>query len=435
MSEIVVVGGGLAGAASAARLAKLGHSVTLLEAAPQLGGGLAPVSADGFTWDAGATSTLLPAVLRDLFRKSGRPLENELGGELEPLPVIREHRFEDLTSVQLTGGSRASQLENFNQLGDGLGEKWLAYVDTFAPIWETLRTNYFENPWDPNALPKDVKVLFDSRDSLHKHLRRVFRDERLAQVAAYPFYSGGHELRNVPVWAGLTAYLELTFGAWRFPGGMHQLVSLLAARLEQRGVRVLLDNPALDLILREGKVAAVKTTMGEVAADAVVVAIDPRRLPTLASYVDRTMPSIPPVIAYVGLEGEVPELGAETVLHGDPLLSVKPGGIAPEGCTAWTIQGRGRLAEDLLRAISRHGLDVRNNVVTRIDRSPRELVELWGGSPEGVLWQGRGTVRNRLGPKTPIPGVYAAGAHSAPGSLIPFTGLSAALVAAEIGPA
>jgi UDP-galactopyranose mutase len=51
----------------------------------------------------------------------------------------------------------------------------------------------------------------------------------------------------------------------------------------------------------------------------------------------------------------------------------------------------------------------------------------------GVLWQGRGTVRERLGPRTPIAGVYAAGAHATPGAGLPFVGLSAALVAAEIG--
>ena len=51
----------------------------------------------------------------------------------------------------------------------------------------------------------------------------------------------------------------------------------------------------------------------------------------------------------------------------------------------------------------------------------------------GVLWQGRGTVRRRLGPTTPIAGVYAAGAHATPGAGLPFVGLSAALVAQEIG--
>ena len=52
-----------------------------------------------------------------------------------------------------------------------------------------------------------------------------------------------------------------------------------------------------------------------------------------------------------------------------------------------------------------------------------------------MLWQGRGTVRLRLGPRTPIAGVYTAGAHATPGSGLPFVGLSAALVAQVVGPA
>jgi UDP-galactopyranose mutase len=74
-------------------------------------------------------------------------------------------------------------------------------------------------------------------------------------------------------------------------------------------------------------------------------------------------------------------------------------------------------------------------VVTRLDLSPRELAERWGGSPLGVLWEGRGTVRRRLGPRTPIAGVFAAGAHATPGAGLPFVGLSAALVAQVVGPA
>ena len=123
------------------------------------------------------------------------------------------------------------------------------------------------------------------------------------------------------------------------------------------------------------------------------------------------------------------------VIHGDPLLVVRTGGQAPAGHHAWTLHGRGKLAEDMLKALARQRVDVRAQVVTRIDRTPRDLVEAWGGSPMGVLWQGRQTVRRRLGPDTPIPGVYAAGAHATPGGGLPFVGLSGALVAQAIGPA
>jgi pyruvate/2-oxoglutarate dehydrogenase complex dihydrolipoamide dehydrogenase (E3) component len=46
-----------------------------------------------------------------------------------------------------------------------------------------------------------------------------------------------------------------------------------------------------------------------------------------------------------------------------------------------------------------------------------------------------GGVRVDAQGRTPIPGVYAAGAHATPGSGIPYVGLSAALVAQVVGPA
>jgi phytoene dehydrogenase-like protein len=433
MARVVVVGGGFGGLASAVRLAKLGHEVTVLERSRTLGGALGTLSEGGYTWDGAATSTLLPAVVRDLFRKSGRPLEKEL--ELVALDVMREHRFEDGTSVRLPGGTRGAQLAAFDELGAGLGQVWVDYVESFNEDWEVLRRGYFEVPWDPEALPKDVAARLHSRETLHKRLRKVFRDERLALVAGHPFVAEGHDLRNVPAWAGLRAYLEQRFDAWTVVGGMGALAAALEARLATRGVTVLTGNPVRDLVVRGGRVAAVATDLGEVAADVVVVAVDPRRLPALAPHVERTMPALPPVVSHLGLEGDLPDLPHELVLHGDPLLVVRTGGAAPEGGTAWTVHGRGKLAEDLLRALARHRIDVREQVVVRVDRSPRDLVDDWGGSPMGVLWQGRATVRRRLGPTTPIPGVYAAGAHATPGGGLPYVGLSAALVAQAIGPA
>jgi phytoene dehydrogenase-like protein len=433
--EVVVVGGGLGGLASAARLAKLGHRVTLLEATESLGGALAAVEQDGFRWDGGPTTTLLPAALRDLFRKSGRPLEKELGEELQPLEVIREHRFADRTSVRVPGGSRAAQHAAFEELGAGLGDAWVAHVDTYGPVWDVLRRHYVEEPWHPDHVPSDLRRLFTARETLHRRLRRDFRDDRLGLVAGHLSVAEGHDLRNVPAWAGVGNYLEQRFGAWVVPGGMARLGDALGARLATRGVTVHTRTPATDLVVRSGAVVAVSTADGDVDADAVVVAVDPRRLPALAASVERTMPAIPPVVTHLGLAGEVPDLPPELTVHADAIITVRPGGTAPDAHTAWTLHGRGKLSEDLLDALARAGIDVREQVVCRVDRSPRELVEHWHGSPYGVLWQGRATVRRRLGPTTPIRGVYAAGAHAAPGAGVPFVTQSAALVAAEIGPA
>merc|ERR1711969_325743 len=115
MARVVIVGGGYGGLASA---------VTLAEASETLGGALTSISEDGFTWDAGPDALLVPAVVRDLFRKSGRPLGPELGLEgddgLVPLQVVREHRFADTSVLRLPGGSRRAQVEAFEGLSPGL---------------------------------------------------------------------------------------------------------------------------------------------------------------------------------------------------------------------------------------------------------------------------------------------------------------------------
>jgi phytoene dehydrogenase-like protein len=187
--------------------------------------------------------------------------------------------------------------------------------------------------------------------------------------------------------------------------------------------------------VRDGRVTGVSTTAGDLDAEVVVCAVDPRRMPALAESVRRTVPAIPAATTYLGLEGEVPDLPHELVVHGDPCLVLRTLGRAPEGHRAWTILTRGRHDDDPVEVLARHGLDVRDRVVVRVDLSPRDLVERWGGSPLGVQWQGRGTIRRRLGPRTPIGGVYAAGASATPGSGLPYVGLSAALVAQLVGPA
>lgn len=431
MARVVVIGGGFGGMAAAARLAKLGHDVTLLERSGALGGALSTVELDGFGWDAGPTSTLLPAVIRDLFGKSGRALEREV--DLQPLDLVREHRFADGSTLRLPGASRAAQLAAVDGLDSGLGQQWVDHVAAYGETWELLRREWFERPFDDEVAPRELTDLLGRRESLEKRLRRTFRDERLRLVAGHRLVMDGHDLRDVPVFAGVEVYLEQRFGTWTVPGGLAALGAAMAERLALRAVAVQTGTAATDLTMSGGRATGVRTAGGDLPADHVVVAIDPRRLPALAPYVRRTMPAIPPVLCHVGLEGDVPDLPHEVVLHGDPLLVVRTGGRAPDGASAWTVVARGRIVEDVLTALARHGLDVRRQVVARVDRTPRDLVERWGGSPHGVLWQGPRTARTRLGPRTPIAGVLTAGAHATTGSGLPFAGLSAALVAELIG--
>ena len=394
MSRIVVVGSGFGGLASALRLAKLGHEVTVIEAGAELGGALVPVSEGGFTWNS-IYSTVLPAVTRDLFRKSGRALEAEL--ELEPITPARQHRFEDGTVIDLTSGSRGEQQAAIESaINAKAAQEWTAYVDQFVPVWEAMRQDLFERPWSPEHASKVTLDLLRSRLTLHRMVRRDLHDKRLQAMALHAAVIDGHNPRDVPAWMGVWSYVEENFGTWRPVGGMAALRSALLTRLETRKVATMTSTTVQDLVLESGRAVAVSTSAGTIDADIVVVANDPRRLPALAEFVSKTTPAIPPVITHLGLAGEVPQLPGEIVLHGDPSVVVRPEQDAPDGMTAWTVLARGRIAEDLVNVLHRNGLKVRKNIEVRVDRSPRALVEQWHGSPLGTVWQGRATFEQRL---------------------------------------
>ena len=434
VARVVVVGGGLGGVASAARLAKLGHTVTLVESRADLGGAIGFVEQDGFRWDSGPSATALPAVLRDLFRKTGRPLEKEL--DLVAVEPMREHRFKDGSRLQLPSGSRADQLAAVDEaLGEGLGRQWVDYVHELGAAWDLLRRDYFERPYSPELASQETHDLLRSRTTLHKAVQRRFKDERLRTLARHHAVQDGHDPRNVPAWFGLVDYLEQNFGTWTVPEGFGSLAALLTKRLGERRVEVLTGTTAVDIEMGPAGPVGVQTDAGGVDAEVVVVAIDPRRLPALARHVARTMPAIPPSVIHLGLTEAVAELPPEVVIHDEYVVTIRTTGRAPEGKAAWTLLGRGNLSEDLVDALARKKIDVRDAIETRVDRSPRELVEIYSGSPYGTLWQGRATVTQRLGTVTPLPGVYAAGAHTGGGGSVPFVGLSAALVAEAVGPA
>lgn len=433
MAQVVVVGAGLAGMASAVRLAKAGHAVTLVEQLPDVGGALRPIEQGGFRWDRYPSSTTLPGALRDLFRKSGRTLDREV--ELVQRELVREHRFEDGARVALPGVTRSGQQDAVDAgLGAGLGQRWLDWTDGFHDVWELLRKDFLERAYHPEYAPKELTALLRDRPTLNRAVTKL-KDKRLKTMALHHAVAAGHDPRNVPWWMGFIDHVEQTFGVWTVPGGLGSLTAVFEQRLAERKVELATSTVVEDLLFDGSRVTGVKTSHGVLLADVVVFAIDTRRIPALAARVERTMPAIPPPVCHVGLAGDVPDLPDEVVLHGDAVITIDTTGSAPEGKAAWTISARGRLSEDLLRALARQKIDIRENVEVRVDTSPRQQVEHFRGSSYGTFWQGRATLTGQYQTTTDHPNVYAVGAHTTVSPLTPFVTLTSSLVTEAIGPA
>ena len=251
MARVVVVGAGVAGLASAVRLADLGHDVTVLEQASTVGGALGTYARDGYRFDTGEPTLTLPAVFRDLFRLTGRPLEREL--ELVPVEPSRRFRFADGLEVDLANASRAGTIAGLDAaLGADAGRQWAALLRHGEQIWRAVRGSVLDRP-----LTVRNAAAFAARVA------------RLRSIGA------GH----APAVLAVLPYLEHTFGTWYVAGGMHRLAEALAERATGRGAVVRTACPVGQVLVTDGSVSGVRLADGEtVSAEVVVAATHPEHL-------------------------------------------------------------------------------------------------------------------------------------------------------------
>jgi phytoene desaturase len=334
MSRVVVIGAGMAGLSTAARLAKRKHEVTVLEQAPTIGGKLGRYSRDGFVFDTGPSLLTLPAIYRDTFRKSGRPLEREL--ELLPVDPAFDYRFADGARVRLPNASRAGAARALDAaFGSGAGAQWTALIDRANRIWEVTRGPFLESPLEgPRTLVRLSRNLDHVRivapwQSLRGIGRQYLQEPHLRTILdRYATYSGS-DPRRAPGVLSTIPYVEQTFGAWHVPGGLRELGEALARRVEMRGATIRTSTPVEQVLVRDGRANGVRTADGEtVPADVVVANCDATPLYSRLVPETRATRDVLRSIAKAGhsfsgfvlllaLAGRTPDMGHHTVLFPD----------------------------------------------------------------------------------------------------------------------
>ncbi len=273
---IAVVGGGLAGLAAAARLARVGHEVLVLEREPELGAGI-DVAAEPDD-----TVISLPAAWRDLFRKSGRTLDAEFdrrGLELRPAPP-RDHRFADGSSLALPTGRG----EQWTTLSDTFGEPsaiaWRDLLDRLDGTWQALRHLGLESEFTGGEqLTSDVRARLRPRESIAR-LAAGLPTAQLAELVLDVAARLGQDPRRLPGWHAVRLSVERTFGRWQVTGadGVPQsadvLVGMLVERLATRGVQVRTGTEVVRI--HKGKAGpSIETTDGQLDVTTVISTLNP----------------------------------------------------------------------------------------------------------------------------------------------------------------
>ena len=488
--RIAVVGAGIGGLCTAARLAKAGHLVTIFESSNRTGGKCRTEWIGRYAFDTGPSLLTLPAVYRDFFQRTGDVMGRVL--EIEEVNPSFDYRFHDGKSVKFSNLSRKKTLAAISEsLGEEAALEWDALMRQAEAMWDVSRGPFVESELkSPLSLLKRPRLMRDLKTiAPWKSLRGIgIRNPYLAKIMdRYATYSGS-DPRVAPAVLSTIAFVEEAFGAWHVKGGVGTLSEKITERCEKLGVTIRLNTYVDEITTKSGTVTGVVVQGHHEEFDRVVANADAQfvynnlmaptnKVVKIRKQLAKSEPSLAGFSLLLGLKPSTAEpLAHHTILFPenydlefesiftsktpvekptiyicaprDPLM-VKDAGHeawfvlvnAPrhdpyEGGFDWSdAEFNQRYAHSIINQIEAAGIAVRERLEVLEIRTPLDLqesVHAPGGSIYGSSSNGARSAFSRAKNRSPIKGLYLVGGSAHPGGGLPLVGLSAEIVANAI---
>lgn len=493
--RITVIGAGLGGMTAAARLAKRGHHVQVFERSDRVGGKCQTRWIDGYAFDTGPSLLTLPAVYRDFFMKTGRPIDLSLQ---EVNPAFAYH-FADGKELIFPNLSRNQTLDSIRQsLGDEAAIQWRSLMERAEQMWQASRNDFVERALpSPRKLLKRKGILRDLKTIAPLSTLRGFTKSRVDDfhlryiIDRYATYTGS-DPRRVPAVLLTIAFVEEAFGAWHIKGGIGGLSDLIHQRALDLGVEFHLNSEVSSIETEEDQVSGITLHDGRsVTSDVVISNVDSyllynsllpsRKLRAERSRINRTTASLSGFSILLGLrpakeklfphhhtvyfptdyDDEFDAIFTEQKPVADPtfyICSPKDSSMLPDPDAEslfilinaprhqpidgfdWSddtlVNSYGESMIDLLATkMGERGRFLRERIQVKEFRSPRTIESEYaslGGSIYGPSSNGMRAAFRRAPNVSLLKGLYNVGGSAHPGGGLPLVGLSGEIVADAI---
>lgn len=277
MAHVVVIGAGIGGIAAAARLARAGHRVTVLEKTARLGGRASLIREEGYTFDTGPSLFLMPATYAQTYSDLGERMADHL--DLVQIDPTYRLRFHDGSILDL-GNDMAAMHRQLEEMEPGAFGALLRFLEQgyrrYTGSMQRFLNRNFASLGEYLA-PSNLPLLVQLRP-LSKHyddVSRHFRDARLRAAFSFQNMYLGLSPFDAPATYSLLQYTEMVEGVWYPREGMYAVVESLARIAEGLGVELVTGATVRRIDTEPDRATGAELDSGErVEADVVVANAD-----------------------------------------------------------------------------------------------------------------------------------------------------------------
>jgi len=275
--QVIVIGSGFAGLSAACHLAAQGFQVTILEKNDSPGGRARQFKTNGFVFDMGPSWYWMPDVFESFFNHFGKKVSDYY--DLKRLDPSYTVFFNDGDVMQVPAGIEALEAM-FEHYEPGSTPRLRKFLSEARYKYEVGMRDFVQKPSHSIAEFVDWRIAasmfrLQMFTSMAKHVRRLFKNEKLRQLLEFPVLFLGATPENTPALYSLMNYADMALGTWYPMGGMHKIVEGMVSLAKELGVTIELDAEVAHIETPNGHATHVRTKDGRsFAADIVVGGAD-----------------------------------------------------------------------------------------------------------------------------------------------------------------
>lgn len=269
MHDVIVVGAGVGGLASALAVAASGRSVLVVEALPEPGGKLGRVLLPGgVEADTGPSVLTLPHVLADVFARAGMHLEDAI--ELRRLDLATRYRFPDGTCFDTFGNLDSTLISVEEALGTNAARELSSFLSYARGVWEEAGERFVLAPARrplsllAMGLSSPARLFrVDPLRSLQRAVEARVREPHLVDMLLRFATYNGSDARRCPAALSSIAWVELGLGTFGVVGGVYEIARALERAGRSRGVRFRYGARVRRFLVEAGRVRGIELDDGE----------------------------------------------------------------------------------------------------------------------------------------------------------------------------